>query len=187
MSIFTKEESDEQLAAQQRGRVSLSGNTWLTLEQLWVEPVAGPPGGETEVWEELKRSAPPPPPPLQEGLHSDREAWLMCAARPSWMVDPRQAGIGQETREGGHLAPLQPIEPVPDRQSDCNMTNVTGAAKIGRGRTGQGAEGWLRLILHELTLTPSSTALITMVTLDKDSSVSWTTSCSITRSVQRIS
>lgn len=105
-----------------------------------MEPVAGPPGGEREVWEELKQSAPLPSPPLQEGLHSDREAWLMCAARPSWMVAPRQAGIGQETWGRGHLVPLQPIEPVPDRQSDYNMTNITGAAKIGQGRTGQDRE-----------------------------------------------
>lgn len=90
-----------------------------------------------EVWEELKQSAPPTSLPLQEGLHSDMGAWLMSAARPSWMVVPCQAGIGQEARGRVHLAPLQPIEPVPDRQSDYNMTNVTGAAKIGQRRTGQ--------------------------------------------------
>lgn len=57
----------------------------------------------------------------------------MCAGRQTHLAVPRQAGIGQETRGRGHLASLQTIEPVPDRQTgEYNTTNITSAAKTGQ-------------------------------------------------------
>lgn len=75
----------------------------------------GAAGGEWGVWEELKESGPPPPP--QVLLDSGNRFCLMLAVGcQTCLAVLQETGIGQGTRGRGHLAFLQPIEPVPNRQ-----------------------------------------------------------------------
>lgn len=57
----------------------------------------------------------------------------MYAGPQSHLAGQCLAGIGQETSGRDHFAFLQPIEPVPEKQTgDYNTTITTSAAKTGR-------------------------------------------------------
>lgn len=57
----------------------------------------------------------------------------MCAGPQSHLAGLCLAGIGQETSGRDHFAFLQPIEPVPVKQTgDYNTTTTTTVAKTGQ-------------------------------------------------------
>lgn len=83
---------------------------------------------------ELNKSGLPPPPPLQVLLRSGTRFYLMCAGPQSHLAGLCLAGIGPETSGRDHFAFLQPIEPIPEKQTgDYNTTITTTAAKTGQG------------------------------------------------------
>lgn len=66
-------------------------------------------------------------------LPSGTKFYLMYAGPQSHLAGLCQAEIGQKTTGRDHFAFLQPIEPVPEKQTgDSNTTITTSAAKTGQ-------------------------------------------------------